>query len=283
MPGAGGTREQSTLDAYFHDQSGFWRDIYGGSDVYSVIHQRRLAITLDWVERLGLTSEASVLEIGCGAGVMAVALAGRGLRVHATDTVPSMVELTRQRARDAGVAERLTADLADVQALGFEDAGFDLVIALGVIPWLASPDGAIAEMARVLKPGGTLITSADNAARLNYALDPMFSPRLAPLRSAVKRALIKLGVRRLSDGAPQRRGPALAARVRRGPDSGRAGEGRRADLRPWTLHVPRPPDIAGPARGAGPVAAAEAGRQRQTAAAIGGLSIHRACTEAGMT
>jgi len=200
MPGAGGTREQSTLDAYFHDRSGFWRDIYGGSDVYSVIHQRRLAIALDWVDRLGLTSEASVLEIGCGAGVTAVALAGRGLRVHATDAVPSMVELTRQRARDAGVDARLTADLADVQALGFEDAGFNLVIALGVIPWLASPEGAIGEMARVLKPGGTLIATADNAARLNYALDPIYSPRLAPLRSAVKNALIKLGVRRLSDG-----------------------------------------------------------------------------------
>src|SRR5215210_5407230 len=145
MPGAGGTREQSTLDAYFHDRSGFWRDIYGGSDVYSVIHQRRLAIALDWVDRLGLKSEASVLEIGCGAGVTAVALAERGLRVHATDTVPAMVAQTRKRAQAAGVGERLTVRLDDVQALALEDAGFDVVIALGVIPWLSSPAAGMAE------------------------------------------------------------------------------------------------------------------------------------------
>src|SRR5215211_277284 len=191
MPGdAGRNRGQSTLDAYFDDQSRFWRDIYGGSDVYSMIHQRRLAITLDWVDRLRLEPDTSVLEVGCGAGVAAVALAKRGLRVHATDTVPAMVAQTRKRAQAAGVGERLTVRLDDVQALALEDAGFDVVIALGVIPWLSSPAAGMAEMTRVLKPGGTLIANADNAGRLNYALDPRYSPRLAPVRSALKKALV---------------------------------------------------------------------------------------------
>lgn len=70
---------------------------------------------------------------------MAAALAERGLRVRATDAVPAMVDLARRHAVETGVSDRIELETADVHELPFDEATFDLVVALGVIPWLHSP------------------------------------------------------------------------------------------------------------------------------------------------
>jgi ubiquinone/menaquinone biosynthesis C-methylase UbiE len=193
--------DQSAVDAYFEASSSYWNDIYRRDDVRSLIVQQRNEIALSWVDQLGLPPGSPVLEVGCGAGLTAVALARRGLRVCATDAVAAMIDLTRVRATDAGVSHLVETRKSDVHALDFEDATFDLVVALGVIPWLHSPSDALHEMARVLKPGGSLIASVDNDARLHYLFDPKLTPRLAGARSAVKKTL-RMGSRSRSGSAP---------------------------------------------------------------------------------
>lgn len=174
---------------FFAAESRFWRDIYTGRDVYSRIQQYRKSLVLSWVDELGLRPGSAVLEVGCGAGLTAVALAQRGFRVHATDGVPAMVELAREQAAAAGVDDMLEVSLSDAQELGPDDNSFDLVVAIGLIPWLESPLTALREMARVLAPGGTLIVSCDNARRLDHLLDPMWSDRLAGVRTAIGKRL----------------------------------------------------------------------------------------------
>ncbi|HXF00127.1 MAG TPA: class I SAM-dependent methyltransferase, partial [Solirubrobacterales bacterium] len=142
-----------------------------------------------WVDQLGLPPGSTVLEVGCGTGRMAVALARRGLMVHATDTVTTMLDLTRSRAAESGASGLVEVRKSDVHALDFEDATFDLVIALGVIPWVHSPSDALHEMARVLKPGRALIVSANNVARLHYLFDPKLALGLRGVRRAVKKML----------------------------------------------------------------------------------------------
>lgn len=180
---------QAEVDAHFEASSSYWNDIYRLDDVTSLIVQQRSKLALSWVDRLGLPPEATALEVGCGAGLMALALARRGLRVYATDAVTAMLDLVRTRVAEAGVSRLVEVRKSDVHALDFEDSRFDLVIALGVIPWLHSPRDALHEMARVLKPGGALIASANNLARLHYLCDPKLSPHLGGARRAVKRAL----------------------------------------------------------------------------------------------
>jgi ubiquinone/menaquinone biosynthesis C-methylase UbiE len=170
--------------------------------VYAVIHQRRRATALSWIEELELPPGSRILEVGCGAGFTAVELARNGFEVDATDSVAAMVELTRQRAESAGVSARLRTALSDVHALDFEEGTVDAVVALGVVPWLHSPRKGVQEMARVLKPGGHLIANADNAARLTDLVDPKYNPALRGLREAVKRLLVRAGVRRTGTGAP---------------------------------------------------------------------------------
>jgi ubiquinone/menaquinone biosynthesis C-methylase UbiE len=147
--------------------------------------RERHALALRWIESMELAPGARVLEVGCGAGQTAVELARRGFRVHALDAVPEMLELTAAEARAAGVTN-LTAALGDVHALELSDESFDVVIALGVLPWLHAEAPALAEMARVLRRGGWLLVTADNRAPLHRLIDPRATPSLAPARAVLK-------------------------------------------------------------------------------------------------
>jgi ubiquinone/menaquinone biosynthesis C-methylase UbiE len=180
---------QSQVDAYFQRESQFWDEVYRGKDVYSAIHRLRHEMALRWIDELGLPAGAQVLELGCGAGFMAVTLAQRGLRVLATDVVEAMLERARANAARAGAGDRVRFVVADAQALQFPDQSVDLVVALGVIPWLPAPGAALAEIARVTKAGGAVVVNMDNAARAHYMLDPKFNPHLAPARAALKSLL----------------------------------------------------------------------------------------------
>jgi D-aspartate ligase len=183
------TARQQLVTTRFETHARFWEEVYRGRDVFSVIHQYRLALALDCVDRLGLPRGARVLEVGSGAGLAAVALARRGFQVETVDTTAAMLEATRRHTADAEVTSRLRMLLADAHRLPFRTGTFDLVLALGVVPWLHSPAQAAQEMARVLRTGGHLVFNADNRARLNRLLDPLHSPPLEPVRRAAKAAL----------------------------------------------------------------------------------------------
>lgn len=187
--------QQEQVNAYFQSQSSYWKDVYSSSGVQGEIYRNRQAAVLTWIDSLALAPNSHVLEIGCGAGFMAIALAERGFHVHAIDSTEAMVELARRHAAERGIAAPLLSlKVGDVYALDFEDGFFDLVLAIGVIPWLERPELAMREMARVTRPGGHVILTADNSARLIYLLDPWKNSALKPLRKRVKRALERAGL-----------------------------------------------------------------------------------------
>jgi ubiquinone/menaquinone biosynthesis C-methylase UbiE len=141
-----------------------------------------------------LPKAARVLEIGCGAGFMTVALAKKGFFVEATDNVPAMIKLTQQNAVQNGVCSRVHAAIEDVHELSFQDESFDLVVLLGVTPWLHDLRKALAEISRVLKASGFVVLNADNRYRLNCLFDPLLTPALELPRKMVKRGLEKTGL-----------------------------------------------------------------------------------------
>ena len=204
------TRTQETVSSYFDDHVNFWDDVYRSDDVFSLIHQQRRERALTLVDSLGLSAGSRVLEVGCGTGRFAVALASRGLHVDAIDASPGMVSATRERARQERLDAVLRCRQADVQRLDFDQEQFQLVVALGVVPWVPDPSGAVREMARVLAPGGHLLLSADNRQRLTYLLDPRLHPLLEPARAALRARLAAAG-RRPADESIAR--PALHSRA----------------------------------------------------------------------
>jgi len=186
---------QRVVDTHFGARATEWKTLYDEQTLWGAIHRRRRALALDWIDGLGLPPGAQVLEVGCGAGLLAIDLARRGLRVECIDVVPAMVELAEREATAAGFAARVRPCIGDAHALRFERGAFDVVVALGVLPYLHSPAVALREIARVLAPGGHVVLSSDNRWRLQHVLDPRFTPVLGPLKAVVRGTLGTLGVR----------------------------------------------------------------------------------------
>jgi ubiquinone/menaquinone biosynthesis C-methylase UbiE len=94
-----------------------------------------------------------VLEIGAGTGA-SFPYYQHIQALVATDPDPFMLRRARRRARD--LASRVQLQQAQAEALPFADASFDAVVSTLVLCTVADPDRALAEIRRVLKPGGTL-------------------------------------------------------------------------------------------------------------------------------
>ena len=187
-------QDREKVKAYFQSRSSFWQNVYSGEDTFAEIIRDRHAAVLAWVDSLILAPDSRILEVGCGAGFLSVALAQCGFRIQAVDSVEAMVELAQQHAAESGTTHRLSVDVGDVYSLAFENDSFDLVIAVGVLPWLERVDQAIEEMARVTKPNGSIILTTANPLGLPYLLDPSTNPVLQPLKKGVKNVLKRVGL-----------------------------------------------------------------------------------------
>ncbi|HYQ86399.1 MAG TPA: methyltransferase domain-containing protein [Bacteroidota bacterium] len=193
--------EQDRVNELFDEGSSYWNDLYSHRDVFGVIHQQRRDVALSFVDELRLPKESRILEAGCGAGLTTLALARRGYTIDAMDSVPAMIELTRQHASQNGLGDSIRAEVGDVHSLKFQDTSFDLIVAMGVTPWLHDLRSALVEIVRVVKPGGYVLLNADNRYRLNHLLDPLLNPVVRPIRESVKRLLESAGARKPSTAA----------------------------------------------------------------------------------
>jgi ubiquinone/menaquinone biosynthesis C-methylase UbiE len=96
-----------------------------------------------------------VLDVGTGDGTYAIEAAAHGAIVTAMDLEPEMLDAARSRATSSGVEVMLRQGRAE--KLPFDDASFDMVIAVTVLCFVADAEVAVREMARVLVPGGRLV------------------------------------------------------------------------------------------------------------------------------
>jgi SAM-dependent methyltransferase len=106
------------------------------------------------VDACGISSGHAVLDVGAGNGNAAIAAAGRGARVVASDLTPALMDQGRSRAELRGL--NIEWAEADAEDLPFEDNRFDAVISVFGAIFAPRPDVAASEMFRVLSPGGTL-------------------------------------------------------------------------------------------------------------------------------
>jgi ubiquinone/menaquinone biosynthesis C-methylase UbiE len=99
----------------------------------------------------------SVLDIPCGGGFAFRGLrTGQAVRYVAADISPYMLARARREARRLQVQDSIEFVEADVTALQFPNASFDLCVSYNGLHCLPDPRAALGELTRVLKPGGTL-------------------------------------------------------------------------------------------------------------------------------
>ena len=142
------------------------------AEVYSAENEINLANA--YYERpatLALAGDVAgrrILDVGCGSGVLFAALRDRGAVVTGFDSSVGMLELARRRLGDD--ADLLVADLS--RPLPFPDGAFDDVVASLVLHYLEDWAAPLAELRRVLKPGGRLIASVNHPIQGH----PLFRP-----------------------------------------------------------------------------------------------------------
>ncbi len=98
-----------------------------------------------------------VLDVATGTGAVAAELAGRyGCRVTAIDQSDAMLAAAARRLRERGLSERVNLVRAEAEALPFDDGAFDGLTVTYLLRYVADPAATLAELARVVRPGGTV-------------------------------------------------------------------------------------------------------------------------------
>jgi SAM-dependent methyltransferase len=105
-------------------------------------------------QRLGITPGTRLLDVGCGAGQLALIAARAGAVVTGCDIATNWLERARTRAAAEGL--NITFEEGDAEALPYEDAQFDAVTSMFGAMFAPRPELVAAELARVCRPGGTI-------------------------------------------------------------------------------------------------------------------------------
>ena len=98
-----------------------------------------------------------VLDVATGTAGVAIAIARRtDAHITGIDVSEEMMEIGRRRVQAAGLQSRIELQAARAEALPFADATFDAVSVTYVLRYVIDPAATIAELARVLRPGGVM-------------------------------------------------------------------------------------------------------------------------------
>lgn len=135
-----------------------------------------------YAARLALPANARVLEVGCGTGATLRMLARRpgfsGLACG-VDQSGHFIAAANRFAQAENLGARVVFQAGDAHKLDFAEASFDVVIAHTLISHVTDPAGVLREMARVVRPGGTVAIFDGDYASLTYAYpDPAFGRRM---------------------------------------------------------------------------------------------------------
>jgi ubiquinone/menaquinone biosynthesis C-methylase UbiE len=130
-------------------------------DAYTRWRGSALAAVTDRLERrlildlLGNAEGQRILDVGCGDGMLAVDLAGRGAKVVGIDLSAAMIAAARERVR--GECGDATFAVAAARQLPFASASFDAITAITILCFVADAAPVFQEIARVMRPGGRLV------------------------------------------------------------------------------------------------------------------------------
>ena len=137
----------------------------------------------------GLTppgSPSGVLDVGTGTALIPIELAARRLefRITAIDLAEEMLVLGRRNVERAGCSDCISLELVDAKRMPYADGAFDAVISNSIVHHIPEPRGVLAEMWRVLRPGGLLFVrdllrpeTADEVERIVATYAGSESPR----------------------------------------------------------------------------------------------------------
>jgi demethylmenaquinone methyltransferase/2-methoxy-6-polyprenyl-1,4-benzoquinol methylase len=107
------------------------------------------------VEHIALHEPTTLLDVATGTGGVAIALAAETeARITGVDISDAMLAHGRERVRRSALAGRITLEPARAEALPYQPESFDAVSFTYLLRYVDDPDATVAELARVIRPGG---------------------------------------------------------------------------------------------------------------------------------
>ena len=155
---------QAELDK-FNSLASRWWDPQGPQKALHALNPARLRYVAD---RVALR-DATVLDVGCGGGLLSEALAAEGARVTAIDLAPDLLKVARLHGLESGV--QVDYRQQSVESLAAERPGsFDAITCMELLEHVPDPVSVVAACATLLKPGGRLFLSTLNRTPAAFAL-----------------------------------------------------------------------------------------------------------------
>jgi 2-polyprenyl-6-hydroxyphenyl methylase / 3-demethylubiquinone-9 3-methyltransferase len=126
-------------------------------------------VRLDYVERAAGLAGKAVLDVGCGGGLLAEAMARKGARVVGLDLASDLLEVARLHAMQTGTQLEYRLEPAEEHAANHA-AAYDVVTCMEMLEHVPDPAAVIAALAQMVRPGGHVFLSTINRTAKAYAL-----------------------------------------------------------------------------------------------------------------
>lgn len=126
-------------------------------------------VRLQYVERAGPLAGRKVLDVGCGGGLLAEAMARKGARVTGIDLADDLLQVARLHALDSGIELDYLLESAETHVPAHAGA-YDIVTCMEMLEHVPDPTAVIDALARLVRPGGHVFISTLNRTLKSYAL-----------------------------------------------------------------------------------------------------------------
>jgi 2-polyprenyl-6-hydroxyphenyl methylase/3-demethylubiquinone-9 3-methyltransferase len=143
--------------AKFSDLAHRWWDPAGE---FRPLHEIN-PLWLDWLARHAPLAGKDVIDVGCGGGILAEAMAQRGARVTGIDLAEKPLKVAELHLLESGAEVRYERASAEDYAASHAE-GFDVLTCMEMLEHVPDPGSAVAACARLLKPGGRAFFSTIN-------------------------------------------------------------------------------------------------------------------------
>jgi len=118
-------------------------------------------VRLEYVERAGPLDGRSVVDVGCGGGLLAEAMARRGAQVVGLDLAGELLEVARLHALEAGITVDYRQESVEAHAEACERR-YDVVTCMEMLEHVPDPASVVRSLARLVRPGGDVFVSTLN-------------------------------------------------------------------------------------------------------------------------
>ncbi len=156
---------RNDLTIYDREARDWWNEQSPSFRSLHAIHRHRLARLIAWLEAVGgadVLTRTTVVDLGCGGGLLAEPLAVRGARVIGCDLGGASLAVARDHARASGGARPPLYVRGDLRAPPMRPGSADLVLLADVLEHVSEPAAIVQTAARLLRPGGFLYVSTLN-------------------------------------------------------------------------------------------------------------------------